>query len=146
LTNGNKKFTIDLTGSTDYNDDRFRNKEGNGKDVMKRLVNFLCVSIFLLLGYSWETTANDRAAQLPSYWLNHNESELTRKWGPPTMIKPEGKGGFMLIYKPPFRFGQRQGSVGPNASQVAPEGLSPNVREIIFYVDNTGRIYNWRER
>lgn len=71
-------------------------------------------------------------------WMGLHQSDLIKKWGPPTRYSPDGKGGEVLVYE-----NCRESVSGPFY-----RGDSMRVNRRCstkeFHADPVGRLYFWR--
>ena len=79
-------------------------------------------------------------------WVGHYQSELIARWGPPTKIVPDEKGGNIIIYESlKGTWGDlRDESVVGGAHYPTRSGDPGYAAKRIFHVNEEGVIYFWK--
>lgn len=104
-------------------------------------------AVVLLIGLA--NCASLNPSKVMQSWVGSHYSNLMMSWGPPTRSMPDGQGGQILIYEYDRYTGQIPGTAQANpdgsVSYTAPRHTG-YVASRMFWVDGSGRIYNWRWR
>ena len=116
-----------------------------------KLPVFLTLMLFSLAGSGCAPKVDnlDRAAtinKIMESWIGHYQSELIDKWGTPTKIMPDGKGGNIIIYeslKGTWGYQRDIHIVGGSHYTTSPR-QSGYAAKRIFHVNEKGVIYFWK--
>lgn len=116
--------------------------------------NTLLVGLWIVIIASCGCTASStvssfrKASQVDRVmdsWIGHYESELIDRWGSATRVRPDGRGGRILIYESlKGIWAEEQGEALAGGGQY-PQPREPGyVANRTFYVNSQGLIYLWK--
>lgn len=79
-------------------------------------------------------------------WVGHHQTELIDLWGPPTKIRPDGKGGRILVYESlKGTWGDEKDKRLVGGAQYRTEPKQQGYAAArVFYVNEKGIIESWK--
>ncbi len=111
---------------------------------MKKYLFFSSLFLLLLTFSSCATMESQKVDQMMKSWLGVSKDQLQVKWGSPSSVLPDGKGGEIYSYE------STKQSPGYEYPNLFGERMykPPNQYKVIrqFFINSSGNIYDYRWR